>query len=74
MGWSVCPHDDNGFCVLLKGDYRPASRGCVLFRSVSRDTLVGRTGETPDDQETHDNPERDLDTKGSTEKEEVGPC
>ncbi len=42
MGWSVCPHDDDGYCVLLKADCRPAMRGCVLFRSVSRDTLVGR--------------------------------
>lgn len=44
MGWSVCPHDDNGNCVLLKTDCQPAMRGCVLYKSVSRDELVGRTG------------------------------
>lgn len=47
MGWSVCPHDDNGYCVLLKADCQPAMRGCVLYSSVSRDELVGRSGREP---------------------------
>lgn len=42
MGWSVCPHDDDGYCVLLKDDCKPSTRGCVLYRAVSQDTLVGR--------------------------------
>lgn len=64
MGWSVCPHDDNGYCVLLNDNCQPAMRGCVLYSSVSRDTLVGRLKE-----QDGDPPEAGGSEKGPTPEE-----
>lgn len=63
MGWSVCPHDDDGYCVLLRVDCQPAMQGCVLYNSVSRDELVGRTGKGTDEALAPSSPKRDLETE-----------